>query len=327
MSRVRAVVYRYGLAAVATALAALVQSLLDPALGDGRPFLTFFAAIALAAWYGGPGPAALAVALSTATGLILFAKPHPALGPWDVNDFVGTVVFAAVGFGIAALVEHARAGQRRAEAATGALAETEERYRRLVEVVPVGVLVNDDGRITFANRAALDLFGVPSPAALLGKTPFDLLHPGDHDLARDRLRQLQQFGKPVPLVEERVVRADGAVRVAEVAAVPVAVGGRVSTLVALQDVTDRNRAEAEVRTLNAELERRVEERTRELREALENVKQLQGLLPICAWCKKVRDDRDYWHEVEHYVSAHTEARFTHGICPSCLARVAGERPS
>lgn len=68
----------------------------------------------------------------------------------------------------------------------------------------------------------------------------------------------------------------------------------------------------------AELEQRVEERTRELRESLESVKQLQGLLPICAWCKKVRDDQDYWHEVEHYVSAHTDAKFSHGICPNCF---------
>jgi transcriptional regulator with GAF, ATPase, and Fis domain len=67
-----------------------------------------------------------------------------------------------------------------------------------------------------------------------------------------------------------------------------------------------------------ELERRVEERTRELQESLESVKQLQGLLPICAWCKKVRDDKDYWHEVEHYVAANTDVRFTHGICPDCL---------
>ena len=67
-----------------------------------------------------------------------------------------------------------------------------------------------------------------------------------------------------------------------------------------------------------ELERRVQERTRDLQQALENVKQLQGLLPICAWCKKVRDDKDYWHEVEHYVADHTEVRFTHGICPACM---------
>ena len=69
-----------------------------------------------------------------------------------------------------------------------------------------------------------------------------------------------------------------------------------------------------------ELERRVKERTRKLQEALDSVKQLQGLLPICAWCKKVRDDKDYWHEVEHYVADHTDARFTHGICPNCLRK-------
>ncbi|WP_439621796.1 CHASE3 domain-containing protein [Gemmata sp.] len=68
----------------------------------------------------------------------------------------------------------------------------------------------------------------------------------------------------------------------------------------------------------AELEDRVRERTRDLQAALDSVRQLQGLLPICAWCKKVRDDMDYWHDVEHYVSAHTEARFSHGICPTCF---------
>jgi|GEM_PF-6490812 len=67
-----------------------------------------------------------------------------------------------------------------------------------------------------------------------------------------------------------------------------------------------------------ELERKVEARTYELQESLRNVKQLQGLLPICAWCKKVRDDGNYWHQVEHYVAAHTGARFTHGVCPACL---------
>jgi CHASE3 domain sensor protein/phage shock protein A len=69
-----------------------------------------------------------------------------------------------------------------------------------------------------------------------------------------------------------------------------------------------------------ELERRVAERTRELQETLESVKQLQGLLPICAWCKKVRDDKDYWHEVEHFVAARTDVQFTHGMCPNCLKK-------
>jgi GAF domain-containing protein len=55
--------------------------------------------------------------------------------------------------------------------------------------------------------------------------------------------------------------------------------------------------------------------------ALEKVKTLHGLLPICSWCKRIRDDEGYWKQVEAYLSAHTDADFTHGICPDCLAKV------
>jgi hypothetical protein len=55
-------------------------------------------------------------------------------------------------------------------------------------------------------------------------------------------------------------------------------------------------------------------------EALEKVKTLHGLLPICAWCKKIRDDQGYWKQVEVYVQEHTGADFTHGICPGCLEK-------
>jgi DNA-binding response OmpR family regulator len=58
-------------------------------------------------------------------------------------------------------------------------------------------------------------------------------------------------------------------------------------------------------------------RVRELEESLQQVKQLQGLLPICSYCKNIRDDHDYWHRLEHYISAHSGARFSHGICPDC----------
>lgn len=54
-----------------------------------------------------------------------------------------------------------------------------------------------------------------------------------------------------------------------------------------------------------------------LRESLDQVRQLKDLLPICAWCKRVRDDRDYWHNIEEYVHQHTGTDFTHGICPEC----------
>jgi hypothetical protein len=55
----------------------------------------------------------------------------------------------------------------------------------------------------------------------------------------------------------------------------------------------------------------------ELQSALRNVKLLSGLLPICSWCKKVRDDQGYWSAIEQYLRTHSEAEFTHGICPDC----------
>jgi preprotein translocase subunit YajC len=62
----------------------------------------------------------------------------------------------------------------------------------------------------------------------------------------------------------------------------------------------------------------------ELQEALANVRTLRGLLPICAWCKKVRDDKGYWKEVEEYVRDKTDASFTHGMCPDCYVKVVKE---
>ena len=62
----------------------------------------------------------------------------------------------------------------------------------------------------------------------------------------------------------------------------------------------------------------------ELREALDNVKVLKGIIPICAWCKKIRDDTGFWQEVEVYLSKNSEAIFTHGICPVCRDKFKAE---
>ncbi len=58
-----------------------------------------------------------------------------------------------------------------------------------------------------------------------------------------------------------------------------------------------------------------------LEHALAHIKTLRRLLPICAWCKKIRDDGNYWRQVEDYVARHTEASFTHGICPTCAHKL------
>ena len=73
-----------------------------------------------------------------------------------------------------------------------------------------------------------------------------------------------------------------------------------------------------------ELQSALADRVRELEEAMASVKTLQGLLPICCYCKKIRDDGNYWHRVESYIGEHANVRFSHGICPECSQKVKAE---
>jgi CheY-like chemotaxis protein len=97
----------------------------------------------------------------------------------------------------------------------------------------------------------------------------------------------------------------------------------------LKDALDKlQRAHEHIVDLNSNLEGRVQERTaeleaanRELSCALSEVKVLNALLPICTYCKKIRDDKDYWQSVEGYISKHTNAQFSHGCCPECFEKI------
>jgi len=79
------------------------------------------------------------------------------------------------------------------------------------------------------------------------------------------------------------------------------------------DITERKRAEAERERLISELQ-----------DALAKVKTLSGLVPICAWCKKIRDDQGFWKHIEVYIQSRSEAVFTHGVCPDCLRKFTSE---
>jgi sigma-B regulation protein RsbU (phosphoserine phosphatase) len=73
------------------------------------------------------------------------------------------------------------------------------------------------------------------------------------------------------------------------------------------------------------LQKTLAERVRDLEQALQRVQQLQGLLPICCYCKRIRDDSNYWQQVEEYLSACSGAQFSHGICPQCFETIVQEQ--
>jgi sigma-B regulation protein RsbU (phosphoserine phosphatase) len=84
---------------------------------------------------------------------------------------------------------------------------------------------------------------------------------------------------------------------------------------------DELRARLIVATRVVQLRRKLADRVRELEAAISRVKQLHGLLPICSYCKKIRDDKNYWQQVEQYVSSHSEVQFSHGVCPQCYEQI------
>jgi CheY-like chemotaxis protein len=84
---------------------------------------------------------------------------------------------------------------------------------------------------------------------------------------------------------------------------------------------DELRARVNVGETVLDLQQKLAGRVMDLEEALGQVRVLQGILPICSYCKHVRDDKDYWQSVECYISEHSEAKFSHGICPQCYESV------
>jgi hypothetical protein len=87
------------------------------------------------------------------------------------------------------------------------------------------------------------------------------------------------------------------------------------------EIAEREQIAEDLIKARDSLEECVSERTAELQEAIDRVKVLRGLLPICSSCKKIRDDQGYWTQLETYIHQHSEADFTHGLCPDCAERL------
>jgi PAS domain S-box-containing protein len=199
------------------------------------------------------------------------------------------------------------------EQAQSALRVSERRYRAVTETASDAIVSADrHGHVVLWNRAAELMFGYAAED-MLGK-PLTVLMPDrfhdGHSAAIDRVLasgSSRRAGSPIELTGRR---KDGSEFSLELSLADSSADTDPPFTAILRDTTARRAAEAEREALIAELQR-----------ALSEVRTLTGIIPICAGCKKVRDDAGYWQAVELYVGEHTGADFSHGLCPECMTRL------
>ena len=187
----------------------------------------------------------------------------------------------------------------------------EKLFRTIASMSPVGFLKTDaQGRFVYVNSRWRQISGI-----LEGEVSDERLalsiHPDDRRSVVDEWVEAMKNSRPFKK-EFRFLHEDGSVVWVIREAVPVFNDDGVATgyVGTLADITVFKKSEEELMRLNAKLV-----------ESVENIKTLSGLLPICASCKKIRNDNGYWQKLESYISEHTMADFTHGICPDCSRKL------
>lgn len=169
-----------------------------------------------------------------------------------------------------------------------------------------------DGTVVSWNRAAERTYGFRA-GEIIGRN-VSILYPDERlDELIDSMERIKR-GDHVGRAETARVRKGGRMVPVSVTISPIKAGENkiAGASVIARDITNRKRDEQERIKL-----------IQELTEALGRARTLAGLLPICASCKRIRDDQGYWQQVESYISEHSDAVFTHGICPDCLKSAKG----
>ena len=190
------------------------------------------------------------------------------------------------------------------------LKESEEKYNQFFKTSRDCVFITSkNGKIVDINDAAVELLGYSSREELLQmKIPF--VYANEEERVK-HIKVASECGytKEYPL---NLRRKDGSIRHVLITAVSRcdADGKTIGFQGTIRDVTEQKLNEEERERLILELQ-----------EAVSQVKALSGLLPICASCKKIRDDKGYWNQIEAYIRDHSEAKFSHSICPECAKKL------
>lgn len=192
----------------------------------------------------------------------------------------------------------------------GELEKTRDEYSHLYDFAPVGYFtVSDKGTIEGVNLPGAAMIGIERNA-LIGKPFTRFIQREDQDIFyqhRQRLLETEMRQS----CDLRLVKKNGHEFFAHLESLVVKKSGDDFRLirVAVIDITDRKQAEADRDKFILKLQ-----------ETLDRVKTLSGLLPICAHCKNIRNDKGYWSQIETYIRDHSEAEFSHGICPECAKK-------
>ncbi len=192
---------------------------------------------------------------------------------------------------------------------TELLRYSEERYRLLAEgSLELVALLNLDGDLIYASPSHERVLGY-APSQLLGTNLTVIVHPDDVAAVRSAVAHLPESG-PGKAIDSRLRKESGEWLDAELLLSSFSISGVVGRriLLSARDVSERKRAQKERENL-----------IQELQEAVTKIKVLSGFIPICSSCKKIRDDEGCWNQLEIYIQNHSEAQFSHGICPDCAA--------
>ena len=204
--------------------------------------------------------------------------------------------------------------RRRAEAA---LREIEKRFHTTFEFAASGIAhIDIRGRFLRVNQKLCELTGY-THEELEMRTLCEITHPDDSDAYLDCTGLLLEGKRPAFSLENRYLRKNGSHFWASltVSLVCKNSGDPDYVIGIIEDISERKRLEEELADRIAQLEA-----------ALAKVKQLEGIIPICTYCKKIRDDKESWHQLESYITQHSEAFFSHGVCPECYEKAMSELP-
>ncbi len=189
------------------------------------------------------------------------------------------------------------------------LRESEERYRAVVSQAVEGITLfeAETGCLLEANDAFQRMMGYTAQE-IPTLTIYDVLEHGRAGAKPDLALVLKN--RQAALGERCFVRKDGSLIDVDVNASLITREARPAVCLVAHDITERKQAERQRESLVAELQ-----------EALSQVKTLSGLLPICASCKRIRDDQGAWQPIETYIRERSDAEFTHGLCPDCIRKL------